>query len=431
MNGYRLLRRLAISVVIAGGLLLLTGCQGLAGGSNGGGTVGLGSGSLNFGSVPIGSSKTLSDTISNNTSSAVTISSIQGLGSGFQVTGITPPLLLAAGQTASFSVQFQPAATGDPTVTISFDGPNAQPYASLSASATAVTLGKLSLSPSPVAFGNTNVGGHQTSTVTLLNSGGTDVTITSATMSRAGFSMSNLALPLTIKSGTSSSATITFAPTGTGNFSGSATFATTADQTNSTVALNLSGTGVTPGTLSPNPASLAFGSVQVGSNSSKSETLTNTGGATVTISQATASGAGFSVSGLTLPVTLAANQNVTFTATFAPTSAGAASGTLSIVSDASNSPLSIPLSGTGLTPGALTANPSSANFGNVTVGNNQTAPVTVTNTGGESVTLSSAVASGSGFSVTGANPPITLSAGQGATFNVIFTPSAAGAASVT
>jgi hypothetical protein len=431
MNGYRLLRRLAISVVIAGGLLLLTGCQGLAGGSNGGGTVGLGSGSLNFGSVPIGSSKTLSDTISNNTSSAVTISSIQGLGSGFQVTGITPPLLLAAGQTASFSVQFQPAATGDPTVTISFDGPNAQPYASLSASATAVTLGKLSLSPSPVAFGNTNVGGHQTSTVTLLNSGGTDVTITSATMSRAGFSMSNLALPLTIKSGTSSSATITFAPTGTGNFSGSATFATTADQTNSTVALNLSGTGVTPGTLSPNPASLAFGSVQVGSNSSKSETLTNTGGATVTISQATASGAGFSVSGLTLPVTLAANQNVTFTATFAPTSAGAASGTLSIVSDASNSPLSIPLSGTGLTPGALTANPSSANFGNVTVGNNQTAPVTVTNTGGESVTLSSAVASGSGFSVTGANPPITLSAGQGATFNVIFTPSAAGAASGT
>ena len=431
MNGYRLLRRLAISVVIAGGLLLLTGCQGLAGGSNGGGTVGLGSGSLNFGSVPIGSSKTLSDTISNNTSSAVTISSIQGLGSGFQVTGITPPLLLAAGQTASFSVQFQPAATGDPTVTISFDGPNAQPYASLSASATAVTLGKLSLSPSPVAFGNTNVGGHQTSTVTLLNSGGTDVTITSATMSRAGFSMSNLALPLTIKSGTSSSATITFAPTGTGNFSGSATFATTADQTNSTVALNLSGTGVTPGTLSPNPASLAFGSVQVGSNSSKSETLTNTGGATVTISQATASGAGFSVSGLTLPVTLAANQNVTFTATFAPTSAGAASGTLSIVSDVSNSPLSIPLSGTGLTPGALTANPSSANFGNVTVGNNQTAPVTVTNTGGESVTLSSAVASGSGFSVTGANPPITLSAGQGATFNVIFTPSAAGAASGT
>ncbi|MGO9402181.1 MAG: choice-of-anchor D domain-containing protein, partial [Terriglobales bacterium] len=431
MNGYRLLRRLAIFLVIAGGLLLLSGCQGLAGGSNSGGTVGLGSGSLNFGSVPIGSSKTLSDTISNNTSSAVTISSIQGLGSGFQVTGITTPLSLAAGQTASFNVQFQPTAAGDPTVTISFDGPNAQPYASLSASATAVTLGQLSPSPSPVSFGNVSVGSNQTSTVTLQNSGGTSLTITSATLSGAGFSMSNLAVPLTLNPGTSTSVTITFAPTTVGSFSGGITFATTSNQTNSTVVLNLSGTGITPGTLSPNPASLAFGSVQVGSNSSKSETLTNTGTATVTISQATPSGAGFSVSGLNLPVTLAANQSVTFTAAFAPTSAGAVSGTLSVVSNASNSPLSIPLSGTGLTPGTLTANPTSVNFGSVTVGTNQSVSVTVTNTGEESVTVSSAAASGSGFSFTGPSLPITLSAGQGTTFNATFAPSAAGAASGT
>jgi hypothetical protein len=185
LNGYRSVRRLAISLVITGSLWLLTGCNGLAGGSNG--TVGLGSGRLNFGSVPIGSSKTLSNTISNNTSSAVTISSIQGLGSGFQVTGITAPMTLAAGQTASFSVRFQPTSAGDTTVTISFDAPNAQPYASLSASATAVTLGMLSPSPSPVAFGNITVGGHQTTTVTLSNSGGTDLIIKSATMSGAGF----------------------------------------------------------------------------------------------------------------------------------------------------------------------------------------------------------------------------------------------------
>ncbi len=429
VNGYRLLRRLAIFLVIAGGLLLLSGCQGLAGGSSSGGTVGLGSGSLNFGSVPIGSSKTLSDTITNNTAASVTISSIQGLSSGFKVTGITPPLVLAVGQTASFDVQFQPTASGDPTVTISFDGPNAQPYASLSASATAVALGKLSPSPSPVAFGNIAVGTNQISTVTLQNSGGTSLSITSATLSGAGFSMSNLGLPLTINAGTSTSATITFAPTTVGNFSGSVTFATTSNQTNSTVVLNLSGTGITPGTPSPNPSSLAFGSVQVGSNSSKSETLTNTGGSTVTISQATPSGAGFSISGLTLPATLTANQSVTFTATFAPASAGAASGTLSVVSNASNSPLSIPLSGTGLTPGALTANPSSVNFGNVTVGNNQSVSVTVTNTGGENVTVSSAAATGSGFGFTGPSLPITLNAGQSATFTATFAPSAAGTAS--
>ncbi|HEY6302398.1 MAG TPA: choice-of-anchor D domain-containing protein, partial [Terriglobales bacterium] len=433
MNGHRLLRGLlrglVIFLVVAGGLLLLTGCQGLLGGSTGAGSVGLGSSSLNFGSVPIGSSKTLPDTITNGTSSSVTISSIQGLGSGFAITGLATPLTLAAGQSASFNVQFQSTSAGDPTITISFGGPNAQLYASLSATATAETLGTLSPSPSTVAFGNIAVGANQTSTVTLQNSGGTSLTITSATLSGAGFSMSNLALPLTLNPGASTSATITFAPTGAGSFSGSVTFATTSNQTNSNLVLSLSGTGVAPGTLSPNPASLAFGNVQVGSNSSQSETLTNTGGSTVTISQVTPGGSGFSVSGLSLPLTLAANQSVTFNAIFAPASAGVASGPLSVVSNASNSPLSIPLSGTGLAAGALTANPTSMNFGSVTVGSNQSMPVTVTNTGGETVAVSSAAASGSGFSVTGTTPPITLAAGQSTTFKVIFTPSTTGAAS--
>ena len=428
MNGYRLHSSWAISLIIAGSLLLLTGCQGVAGGSTGAGTVGVGSGSLNFGTVPIGSSKTLSDTISNNTSSSVTINSIQGLGSGFQVTGVTLPLLMAAGQTASFSVQYQPTDSGDPTITISFDGPNAQPIVSLSASGNGVTLGKLSPSPSQIAFGNTNVGSNQTSTVTLSNTRETDLTVTQATMSGAGFSMSNLALPLTLHAAATASVTMTFAPTGAGNFSGSVTFATTADGVNSNVVLNFSGAGVTPGTLSPNPSSLAFGSIQVGSNSSKSETLTNTSGATVTISQATPSGAGFSVSGLTLPVTLTANQSVTFNAIFAPASAGAASGTLSIVSDASNSPLNIALSGTGTAAGQLAVSPTSLSFGNVAVGSSASLNGSL-NASGASVTVTSASLNNSEFVLSGISLPATLAAGQSTPFTVAFTPQASGATS--
>jgi hypothetical protein len=428
LNGYRLHSSWAISLIIAGSLLLLTGCQGVAGGSTGAGTVGVGSGSLNFGTVPIGSSKTLSDTISNNTSSSVTINSIQGLGSGFQVTGVTLPLLMAAGQTASFSVQYQPTDSGDPTITISFDGPNAQPIVSLSASGNGVTLGKLSPSPSQIAFGNTNVGSNQTSTVTLSNTRETDLTVTQATMSGAGFSMSNLALPLTLHAAATASVTMTFAPTGAGNFSGSVTFATTADGVNSNVVLNFSGAGVTPGTLSPNPSSLAFGSIQVGSNSSKSETLTNTSGATVTISQATPSGAGFSVSGLTLPVTLTANQSVTFNAIFAPASAGAASGTLSIVSDASNSPLNIALSGTGTAAGQLAVSPTSLSFGNVAVGSSASLNGSL-NASGASVTVTSASLNNSEFVLSGISLPATLAAGQSTPFTVAFTPQASGATS--
>ncbi|MGB6776936.1 MAG: choice-of-anchor D domain-containing protein [Terriglobales bacterium] len=429
LKGHRFDRRLVISLVIAGGLLLLTGCQGLSAGTSSTSPVSLGTGSLNFGTVPLGSSKTLTDTLVNHTTSPVTINAIQGLNSQFQVTGITLPLVLAAGQSAPFSVEFQPADPGDPTITLSFAGSNAT-YASLSISGTGATFGKLSPNPSQIAFGNIKVGSNQTTAVTLANSGGTDLTINQATLSGAGFAMSNLATPFTLKAGSSASVTITFAPTGAGNFSGSVAFATSTFGKNSTVILNFTGDGITPGVLTPSPSSLAFGSVQVGTNSSKTETLTNTGGSTVNITQVVPSGSGFSFSGLTLPLPLAVNQSVTFNVIYTPTSAGAGSGTLNIVSNASNSSLSIPLSGTGLAAGALTATPASVSFGNVTVGKSQTTSVQITNTGGEAVTLSSAVASGSGFSVTG-QTPITLNAGQSTTFNAIFTPAAAGAASGT
>ena len=432
MNANRLFRRLVASLVIAGGLLLLTACQGLLGNTKGAGSVAVGTPTLDFGAVPVGTTKTLSDTLTNNTSAPVTISSILGLGSGFQISGVTLPLTVAAGQTISFNVQFQPVNSGDPTVTVSFDDQSSQqPVASITATGTAVSGGQLSFSPSPVAFGSIKVGSNQVTAVTLSNIGGSDLQITKATLSGAGFALSNMTLPLTLSVGKTSSVSITFAPTATGNFSGSVTFAVNSDQVNSNVVLTMTGAGIAPGTLSPNPSSLAFGSVQVGSNSSKTETLTNTGGTTVTISQATASGAGFAISGLALPVTLAANQSVGFTSTFAPVSAGAASGTLSIVSDASNSPLDIPLSGTGLAPGSLTANPSSASFGSVADGTNKTLPVVVTNTGGTAVTVSSASASGSGFSFTGPSLPTTINAGQTATFNAVFAPTTAGAASGT
>ncbi|MGA2965477.1 MAG: choice-of-anchor D domain-containing protein [Terriglobales bacterium] len=291
------------------------------------------------------------------------------------------------------------------------------------------TPGILSLNPSQLTFTSTKVGANQTSPVTLSNSGGSDLIITQATLSGAGFSMSNLALPLTIHAGSSASATITFAPTATGSFSGSVTFAVTSNQSNSQVVLSFTGTGAASGTLSPNPSSLAFGSIQVGSNGSQFETLTNTTASTVTISQASASGAGFSISGLAPPVALVANQSVTFTATFTPASPGAASGAVSIVSDAPDSPLSIPLSGTGVPPGSLATNPETLAFPSVQVGNSANLSETLTNTGGSTVTLSQANLTGAAFSISGLTLPLDLTPNHSVTFTATFTPDSVGAAS--
>jgi hypothetical protein len=158
--------------------------------------------------------------------------------------------------------------------------------------------------------------------------------------------------------------------------------------------------------------------------------LTNTGGSTVTISQANLTGAAFSISGLTLPTTLTANQSITFTVFFAPTSAGSVSGNLSVVSTATNSPLNIALSGTGTAAGQLAVSPTSLGFGSVVVGSSASLSGNLT-ASGASVTITSGSLTNGEFVVSNISLPATLSAGQSASFTVTFTPQASGATSGT
>jgi hypothetical protein len=297
---------------------------------------------------------------------------------------------------------------------------------SIPLSGTGVTQGALGANPTSLAFGSVQVGNSANLSETLTNTGGTNLTISAATASGNGFSLSGLSLPLTLTAGQSTSFTVLFAPTTNGAANGSVSI--TSNGSNPNLSIPLSGTGVTPGTLTANLTSLAFGSVQVGNSTNLSETVINTGGSPVTISQANVTGAVFSVSGLTLPLTLTANQSVTFTATFSPTSTGAASGTLSVVSNASNSPLNIALSGTGTAAGTLAVSPTSLSFGSVTAG--VSSPLTGSLiASGASVTVSSASLNNSEFVLSGISLPATLTAGQSIPFTVTFTPGATGATS--
>jgi hypothetical protein len=194
-----------------------------------------------------------------------------------------------------------------------------------------------------------------------------------------------------------------------------------------TMAISLSGTGVTPGILTANPSSIAFGNVQVGSATSKPETLTNTGGSNLTISQASASGSGFSITGLTVPLTLTPEQSVSFSVTFTPASAGSSSGALSIVSNASDTNVTGSLSGTGTMSGQLAITPASYSFGTVVVGQAQTTSATLT-ASGSSVILSGASITTSEFTISGLTFPLTIAAGQSVSFSITFSPQASGAA---
>jgi hypothetical protein len=116
--------------------------------------------------------------------------------------------------------------------------------------------------------------------------------------------------------------------------------------------VGLSGTGIAATlTLGISPTSLSFGNVTTGTSSRTQDvTITNTGNANVTISKITVSGAGYSVTGGSTPVTLSPSQSTTMVTQFSPTVAGSVNGGISIVSNANGSPASVSLSGTGVVP---------------------------------------------------------------------------------
>ena len=100
------------------------------------------------------------------------------------------------------------------------------------------------------------------------------------------------------------------------------------------------------GTLAASPASLNFGNVAVGSSSSLSGTLTATS-SDVVVSSAAWNGQGFSLSGITFPVTIPAGKTLNYTVTFAPSGAGASSGNISFASNASDGETQQAFTGTG------------------------------------------------------------------------------------
>ena len=134
--------------------------------------------------------------------------------------------------------------------------------------------------------------------------------------------------------------------------------------------------------------------------------MTNTGSTNVVINLATVAGNGFEMSGLTFPMTLTSKQSASLNVRFAPTTGGAATGSITFTDNAPGSPQTVSLVGSGVaTSSTLAASPASVSFGNVAVGSNGQQTITLTNTGNASATISAVSSTGSGFTVLGLIDP--------------------------
>ena len=171
------------------------------------------------------------------------------------------------------------------------------------------------------------------------------------------------------------------------------------------------------------PTSLTFSSAVGTTSAAQSVTVTDSGTAALTFSSFTPSSSVFSQTN-NCGTGIVAGGTCTINVTFTPTASGTVSGTLSITDNASGSPQTVTLTGTGVVA-TVSVSPSSLTFSSQTQGTpSASQPVTLTNNGNAALAITSVAVTGD-FSQTN-NCGTNVSAGGSCTINVTFTPTAAG-----
>ena len=282
----------------------------------------------------------------------------------------------------------------------------------------------LSLSPASLAFGYQVLGTSSAGkVVTITNITSSAVPISSIIPS-GGFAVSANTCGASLAASGHCTVTVTYKPSVVGAVAGDLTIAYTG--VGSPDRLGLSGTGLVP--LTATPASLAFGTVTVGTSSAaKIVTLKNDNPSTALAITFAGSGDYTVTAGAPTPcgASLPAAASCTLSVTFTPHQNGTINGALTVADGVSLTPLVVALSGsgTGAPTSPLTFTPASLAYGNVAVGTSATKVVTVKNTSASSVIISKVLASGD-YSASGC---VTTLAPLGTcALTVAFTPSTTG-----
>jgi len=284
--------------------------------------------------------------------------------------GQTATFTVVAGGTATLSYQWQKkgvniaGATGSsyttPATATTDSGSTFDVVVSNTAGSVTSNAATLTVNPAPAAgiqvsssainFGNGVVGTDYSQPLTITNTGTATLTISQITEIGSAFNVSGFSLPLNVNVGKQATITVAFLATTAGAVAGNISILSNAPTSPTSVVLNGTGIAATL-TLAISPANLSFGNVTTGTTSaSQNVTITNTGNSSVTISQINLSGTGYSMRGGSAPVTLSPSQNLIVIVQFSPGLAGSVSGSISIVSNASGSPATVSLTGTGIAP---------------------------------------------------------------------------------
>jgi hypothetical protein len=388
---------------------------------------------VQFGNVPVGVEAYTNVNVSNLGSGTVVLSQVEIAGQTFSVvSGSSLPVSIPGGGTHILKIGFAPASTVDYSGVLSVMDASAQMIAQIAmyGRGTAPLLPQLSVSATSLSFGDVLVNGNAIETLRLDSIGDVPVTVNSTAISGASFSVASGSFPVTLNPGQSMTILVQFQPAAAGPANGQLSVRSNSSAGATTV-VALSGTGG----AAPNPQltastnSLNFGSVTVDTAVPQTVTLASTGTSSATVNSAAISGAGFTLPGERLPITLNPGRSMTLVIQFQPTASGAASGQLSISSNSSTGATTlVALSGTGIAEDPeLSTDAASLSFGSVAVNVATTSTLMLNSTGTTPVIVSSARIQAADFTVVGGSFPVTLNPGQFLTLLIRFQPTTAGA----
>ena len=373
---------------------------------------------LSFGSYPVGqTSATQTILLSNPNNSAVALTSISATGDFSAASACTA---IPAGGSCTVNVSFTPASLGARSGALVIAGAQSGSPQSIQLSGTGTSAG-ISITPSTLTFGGQIVSSTSLpQTITIANTGTADLVVTNI-VSTGDFSVTNNCG--TVPANSSCSLIVTFTPTATGNRTGTITFTDNFGSGTQTQEIRLSGTGTAAGAvLTPsvlNSPDTLVGATSFGINAA----LTNTG--TAALTNIAVSTAGDYTQTNNCASTLAAGGSCTIRIQFAPTVAGANTGSLN-VTDSLGTQTAV-LTGTGLAPGASLSTAQLIFGGQQTGTTSQAQTVVFTNSGNTSVNVSS-ISTGTNFIETD-NCIGAVAAGASCSINVSFAPTATGALS--
>ncbi len=199
---------------------------------------------LAFGNVTDGTTKSLSLTIQSSGTSALTVSSASVAGTGFSLGSTALPITLNPGQTLTVPVTYAPLTAGSVTgslTILSNSSTGSKSVVSLTGTGVA-SVPRITLSTTALSLGTVTLGSSSNVSVTLSSTGTAVLTIQSASLTGAGFSIVGGSFPITLNPGASTSVTVQFLPTVQGSATGVLTI-TSNSAVGATSTVGLTGTG--------------------------------------------------------------------------------------------------------------------------------------------------------------------------------------------